>query len=249
MLYIRQPYTPSFFTGRSAVAGKRSSVRVGGDSPTWSYTDRNDKVWTFEDRADAVPAGQRFVASTDQYPESTYKFYEATNDELIATVENLAKSQSDEYAVEHSPDAPELDEWSRSGDPDSGSTVSEDFLIAEDAVKKPSGAVSNTGVALTKSIQTMLMSLGYDLGAKYGADGKIGPYTRGAIVKFKKDHSIAPANATITADFRKALSAASTAKKTGAPGGAASASGSGGLIIAVIAALAVGIYFLVKKMV
>lgn len=56
-------------------------------------------------------------------------------------------------------------------------------------------------------VQRALMSLGYDLGAT-GADGKPGPKTSAAVVKFKKDHGLAPEDDAIDAPFREALASA-----------------------------------------
>lgn len=70
-------------------------VRVGADpTKSWFTTDSNGKSWTFMDHKDSVPAGQRFEASTDEYPDSTYKFYEPTEEALIAEVEKVAKLET-----------------------------------------------------------------------------------------------------------------------------------------------------------
>jgi hypothetical protein len=158
----------------------------------------------------------------------------------------ITRVGSDEVSIEDDSNTV-LDEWSATSDPDSGSTISEDSLIQEEVKKSKPKAMPPTtsGVSALKQIQSALMTLGYDLGAKYGADGKIGPYTRGAIVKFKKDHSISPANATITADFRKALAAATAPGKT--PTASAAGSGSGTLVfIGAFLISAAAIYFFVK---
>jgi len=259
-------------------------VRVGGDSPTWSYTDRNDKVWTFEDRADTVPAGQRFVGSTDQYPESTFKFYEATNDELIATVENLAKSQapsgatSSAYSVGGTDDAgaADLASFSSTVESEEGPIVEQDTtsrLMADEGItydaavtkqvqKKAATAVPKSpptaaGVVALKAVQTLLMKLGYDLGAKYGADGKIGPFTRAAITKFKKDQGLTPTDSTINPAFLAALNeAAGGGKPASVPSEtvAAAAGGIGkktGIVVAIVAAvtavIAVSVYLITRK--
>lgn len=267
MFQLREPYTPPIFIfdrrlrRRDSVAATRvGDVRVGG-----GYTDSNEKPWTFTDRADEVSAGtvgaaQRFVATTDAYPDSTYKFYEPTEEALTATVESLAKSQALSSSA--------VDEWSVSVEETEGPIVSESDVVEtmardgvseevafETMVKKaaakapaPKAPPTASGGASLKAIQTSLMTLGYDLGAKYGADGKIGPFTRGAIVKFKKDHSLSPADATINEPFRKALAAA-VAEKNGGPALGASAAGSGAtiaVVLLVVAAVAAGVYFFVK---
>jgi peptidoglycan hydrolase-like protein with peptidoglycan-binding domain len=75
--------------------------------------------------------------------------------------------------------------------------------------KKATGITppSPSGIAVLKSIQTKLLSLGYSVG-KTGVDGKMGPATAGAITSFKKDRSIFPANGIVTPAFRSALAAA-----------------------------------------
>jgi hypothetical protein len=153
-----------------------------------------------------------------------------------------------------------LDEWSATVEAeDSADEAAIDAeLISEDAkttrkkatTKKvsPPAPTSAAAASLLKQIQASLITLGYDLGPT-GADGKIGPYTRGAITKFKVDHKISPADATINDPFRKALAAAVTEKKTGAPPAGASIAGSGTtitVVLLVVAAVAAGVYFFVK---
>lgn len=95
--------------GRGARGPSRalSLVRVGATTE-WTYTDGNDVEWSVEDRADSVPAGQRFVGSTEAYPETTYKFYEPTKEALYATIERVAKAQSstESYSVGGGGEAP-----------------------------------------------------------------------------------------------------------------------------------------------
>lgn len=90
-------------------------------------------------------------------------------------------------------------------------------------------SASDTSIA---SIQNALVSLGYDVG-KFGADGKLGPDTNAAIVKFKSEHGL-PSNIVIDQTFRDALSTA-TAEKAAS----ASASGIGSKPLLVAGALVV----------
>jgi len=239
-------------------------VRVGAiGTKTWTSPDSNGKSWQFEDHWDevedgSVGAGQRFVASTDAYPETTYKFYEATEDAINATVEKIAKSQALSSSA--------VDEWSVSVEEEEGAVVSESELvetmslegISEDAafetmVKKKAASASPpkapptaSGGAALKAIQASLIKLGYDLGS-YGADGKIGPFTRGAITKFKKDHGLKPADSTVNEAFRKALDAA-VSGKVAPPVAGVGGLGTTGLLLALGAAVvAIGLFFILKK--
>lgn len=270
MFQLREAYTPPIFVNARRLPKRGAATRVGATDS--SYTDSNGKSWTFTDRGDEVAAGQRFVGSTDAYPDSTYKFYEPTEAALTATVESLAKSQAGGSSESYSSSglsSSAVDEWSVSVDAAEGPVVSESDLVEtmakegvseeaafETMVKKkaatappPKAPPTASGGAALKAIQTSLMTLGYDLGSAYGADGKIGPYTRGAITKFKKDHGITPADATINEPFRKALADAVTEKKTGVPAPGASAAGSGSsvwYVLGAVAAVAAGVYFFMK---
>lgn len=107
-------------------------VRVGA-TKEWTYTDGNGVEWAVEDRAGDVPAGQRFKASTEAYPDSTYAFYEPTQEALYAVVEGIAKSQAgtESYAVGGGGDA----------GPKGGSDAAEEGVVPGDASKDstPSG--------------------------------------------------------------------------------------------------------------
>jgi len=78
----------------------------------------------------------------------------------------------------------------------------------------PTYSASDSSIA---SIQRALQSLGYSVGSS-GADGKLGPDTNAAIIAFKSDHSL-PANATMDADFRSALSQATISRASASAGG------------------------------
>ena len=159
------------------------------------------------------------------------------------TVDSLtsAFSDSDDLA---STDV--LDEWSRGIEMED--PASDDPSVIEEQAKKPAATKTpptSAGVTAAKQIQSALVFLGYDVGPT-GVDGKIGPRTKAAILKFKKDQGISPADGTVTPAFRKALDAAVTKKKIPPPG--ASAAGAGNLLIAVLAAAAaVAAYYFLKR--
>lgn len=143
-----------------------------------------------------------------------------------------------------------LDGWTADSVDATDASSTDDVALEEDAAKRaPAPAKSppsSTSVAVLKAIQTSLMKLGYDLGAAYGADGKMGPYTRAAITKFKREHGVVPVNGQVTAAFRTALSNAANAQ-TAAPTASASKLGTtvGWLVLGVGASIA--LVFAVKK--
>jgi peptidoglycan hydrolase-like protein with peptidoglycan-binding domain len=70
--------------------------------------------------------------------------------------------------------------------------------------------------SVEKQVQLALIALGFDVGTS-GADGIDGPKTRAAIVAFKKEHGLLPADATITDELMRELVAAVAAKSAPPP--------------------------------
>lgn len=164
-------------------------------------------------------------------------------------VSDLVDSATPDFSTDLASSA--LDGWTADSvdatDADSGDAVITSDVASRAASTPGKAPPSTASGAVLKAIQAALMKLGYDLGAAYGADGKMGPYTRAAITKFKQDHGIVPGNGQVTAPFRSALNTA--AANPSAPG--ASAAGSplaqkaGWLVLGLAASVAV--FVVLKK--
>ncbi len=221
------------FPYRSRVPRVRVGAGSYGDGASTVYTDSNGVMWTIVDNDCGGLGGalDTECSMTDiqnrywaqQPAEKRYAFDPVPS--LRAMTLDGARVLVDKFAATHAPLGGETSGGTDVG-PGSGGDGIEKMDPKPVDVRAPASAPASYSASASgasssdpsfANIQRALLRLGYNVGPT-GADGKPGPNTSAAIVKFKRDHGL-PANDTIDDGFRGALAVAQQGK-TGPGAGA-----------------------------